>query len=260
MSVTTEKSLKLATLCTILVLSWFTPQMAMAEGKLLKFCYDPYPPYTLGTAGTPDGGLKVNLLEAVVDQINGLDASVTLMPWKRCQVEARLGNVDGILPLFKNDERSEYLEFSIGTFPQLSTFWYNVEKHPNGIEWSGKFEDISHLKLGMLNGGHINEDMETEFERKSGIQRARDMDILVALLQKQRVDLIAIDDNVGRFVIEQKKLSYTLVPVKVPISMRQSFFGFSKVSGANKYRNQFDEVIKRLEQDGTIEKIRLNAQ
>lgn len=251
---------KISTLCGMVFLFALISNIAAADNKILKFCYDPYPPYTLGTAGTPEGGLKVNLLKAVVDKINSLDASVTLMPWKRCQVEARLGNVDGILPLFKNDERSEYLEFSIGTFPQLSTFWYNVEKHPDGIKWSGKFEDISHLKLGMLNGGHINKDMETEFERKSGIQRARDMDILVALLQKQRVDLIAIDDNVGRFVIEQKKLSNLLVPVRVPISIRQSFFGFSKVSGANKYRAQFDEAIKTMAEDGTIEKIRLNAQ
>lgn len=229
-----------------------------AENTSLKFCYDPYPPYTLGSAGKPEGGLKVNLLEAIVDEIDNLEASVTLMPWKRCQAEARLGNVDGILPLFKNDERSEYLEFSVGTFPQLSTFWYNKEKHPNGINWSGKFEDISHLKLGMLNGGHINEEMETQFENNLGIQRARDMDILIALLQKQRVDLIAIDDNVGRFVIEKKQLGHLLVPVENPISTRQSFFGFSKISGATKYRNQFDDVIKKLDNDGVIDKIRLN--
>ena len=47
----------------------------------LTFCYDPYPPYTLGEQGPATKGLKVDLLRAVVARIDGVTAEVVLLPW-----------------------------------------------------------------------------------------------------------------------------------------------------------------------------------
>ena len=84
---------------TSLVLIFFP--LALQAGTELTFCYDPYPPYTLGKEGEAEGGTKVALLNAVVQRIKGLDAKVEILPWKRCQAMAGSGDVDGILPLFQ---------------------------------------------------------------------------------------------------------------------------------------------------------------
>lgn len=235
-------------------------KQAFADDKTLTFCYDPYPPYTFGASGTPSGGIKVRLLEAVVSKIDGLDATVILLPWKRCQAEVRSGKIDGILPLFKNDERLTYLSFSEPTFPQLSTFWYNENTHPNGIYWSKTFKELSNYKLGMLNGSFINAEMENVFEQNNGIQRARDINALFGLLEKGRVDLIAIDDNVGRYLVNSKNLTSYIKSIVEPISAENSFFGLSKESGADQFVDQFNEAIKSLSEDGTIERIRLQIE
>ena len=49
------------------------------------FCYDPYPPYTLGQTGKTTSGLKVKVLDAVFSEIDSANAEVVLLPWKRCQ-------------------------------------------------------------------------------------------------------------------------------------------------------------------------------
>ena len=83
-----------------------TSQAAHAEN--LSFCYDPYPPYTLGEEGPATGGMKVALLDAVMAQIDGVSATVTLLPWKRCQAVVRSGEMDGIL-LQKIEELTLYV-------------------------------------------------------------------------------------------------------------------------------------------------------
>lgn len=244
----------------ILLVTLGTTKLASADDRILTFCYDPYPPYTFGTSGAPSGGIKVKLLEAVVSKIDGLDAEVVLLPWKRCQAEAKAGKVDGILPLYKNDDRLSYLSFSEPTFTQLSTFWYNENKYSDGINWSGNFEELSSYKLGMLNGSFINGEMENVFEQKNGILRARDTDALFGLLEKGRVDLIAVDDNVGRYLTRSKTLEGRIKAVGKPISTEQSFFGLSKEAGTDQFLDEFNLAIKKLSEDGTIERIRLQIE
>lgn len=242
----------------LLIMSSLLSAPADAETNL-TFCYDPYPPYTLGTEGEPSGGLKVNLLQAVVDRIDGLTADVVLLPWKRCQAEAKNGSVDGILPLFKNDERETYLTFTIGTFQETSELWYGREEHPEGLEWDGDFRSLSHLRLGMLNGGFINKEMEQEFESKQEILRARDVKALMQLLLKGRVDLIATDDAVGRYHIVQNGWRERIDTLGTPISSKTSHFGLSKTTGADKYVGEFNDVIEKLEAAGTIKEILLDT-
>ncbi|MEP5731936.1 MAG: transporter substrate-binding domain-containing protein [Sulfitobacter sp.] len=230
------------------------------QAESLSFCYDPYPPYTLGTEGTPSGGLKVQLLDAVVSQIDGLTATVTILPWKRCQAEVRAGNIDGILPLFPNEERRTYMEFTDGTFDEQSTLWHRVDQFENGYSWSGDFDEISHLRLGMLTGSYVDEDMEDAFENQLGITRARDIETLMELLVLGRVDLVATDFAVGRHILKENGWQNDAQHMTKPIASRTSHFGLSKASGASRFLSEFDETISALHADGVIEAIYADAQ
>ncbi len=87
----------------------------------LVFCYDPYPPETIGKDGEyTTRGLKVRLLKAIVNEIDGVEARVMLYPWKRCQEQAKIGALDGIMPLAKNTEREQYLVFTESCWEQAS--------------------------------------------------------------------------------------------------------------------------------------------
>ena len=242
--------------CIVAVVLLFTTWSTASRGQNLSFCYDPYPPYTIGSSGTPSGGLKVSLLRAVVKRIEGVDATVTLMPWKRCQSETAAGQFDGILPLFVSDERKSYLAFSEPTFDQGASFLYSRNAHKDGLEWNGNYAEISHLRLGMLNGSIIDADMEAAFESHGGITRARDVSSLMEILHRNRVDLVAIDSTVARYKLFKMGLDKHIAKVSRQISTKHSHFGLSKVNGAaDKYLHQFDAIIREMTQSGEIDKI-----
>lgn len=221
----------------------------------LAFCYDPYPPYTLGDEGTPSGGLKVELLEAVVDQIDGLGASVTLLPWKRCQSVVRDGAMDGILPLFRNAERETYMALTDGAIQQRTTFWHRTGAFEAGFAWTGNYEELAHLRLGMLNGSYIDTEMETAFEEQRGITRARDMQTLMELLLRERVDLVAVDHSVARYILRTNGWEGQMQPIGRPIVEKMSYFGLSKASGADRHLEAFNAAIATLKEDGTFDAI-----
>lgn len=243
--------MKLSCMSTMLLA--LLPIAASAQTSF-TFCYDPYPPYTLGKTGTPTGGLKVQLIDAVFNEIDEARADVILLPWKQCQNQAKLGNVDGILPLFKNDERSQYMVFSESVFDQTSVFWYKKSKYPDGINWQ-HFSDLSHLKLGMLIGGFIDKDMEAVFEENRGIHRGKNVENLFQILSKDRVDLIAIDRGVGQYTLIQKGWQNDYAMVEKPIGVQESYFGLSKKSAAAALLDKINTVIAKLHADGTIQRI-----
>ncbi|MEO0691392.1 MAG: transporter substrate-binding domain-containing protein [Pseudomonadota bacterium] len=231
-----------------------TPGVARADTHL-TFCYDPYPPYTLGEQGPATKGLKVDLLQAVVARIDGVTAEVVLLPWKRCQESARDGQVDGILPLFRNAERAAYLDFTDGTFVQTSVFWYRKASFPEGLTWSRAYDDIAALQLGMLTGAHIDTKMQEAFEAVRPITRTAEMASLFLMLGHGRVDLVALDLQVGRHFMALNDWSDTFAAVDPPISSQISYFGLSRASGAARYLPQFNAALAEMRAAGEIEAI-----
>ena len=221
----------------------------------LVFCYDPYPPYTTGAIGDSAGGLKVRLLDAVVDRIDGVTAEVMLLPWKRCQEQARTGAVDGILPLFVTPERAEYLAFSDAAFDQENALFYRRVAYPNGFAWSGQFSDISNLRLGMVNGSVINTQMEAAFEQVRPIVRIADTPSLFGMLSFGRVDLVAMDLMVGQYQVQMAGLSDDILPAPDVISARTSHFGLSKASGADTHLDAFNRALADMHAMGLVNDI-----
>jgi ABC-type amino acid transport substrate-binding protein len=155
----------------------------------------------------------------------------------------------------KNEKRSQYMLFSDSVFDQTSIFWYKKSKHPDGINWNS-FTDISDLKLGMLIGGFIDKEMEETFEASKGIHRGKSVENLFQVLLKERVDLVAIDESVGRYVLNQKGWQDDITMTQKPISLQESYIGLSKKSKVATLLDEINKAITKLHKEGTIEKIR----
>ena len=227
-----------------------------ARAEILTFCYDPYPPYTLGTEGAPSGGIKVDILEAIAERLDGVTVEITLLPWQRCQAQTEAGVYDGILPLFQNDARRKYLTFSDSVLDQTSSLWFRASPLPEGVEWSGQYEDIAHLRLGMLNGSFINHAMEAAFTEGGGIFRARDTVSLFRMLERGRVDFVAIDDSVARYQLAELGLNAQVRQLLPVIAKAPAYFGLSKRTGADtRYLAAFNTILGELTRSGVIDDI-----
>lgn len=228
---------------------------AARADTLLRFCYDPYPPYTIQSPGAPLGGIKVTVLKEVVALIDGVDAQVELLPWQRCQEAVRTGALDGILPLFQNEERRSYMAFSDPVFLQESGLFYLHARFPEMLHWSGDAEDIAHLRLGMLRGSYIDGPLEASFATRYEIQRASSVDALFLMLLNGRVDLIAIDLVVGRHVANAMGVTDQVTWAERPISEKPSYFGLSKTTGADTHLEALNAALETLRGEGQLRRI-----
>ncbi|QDI76014.1 MULTISPECIES: substrate-binding periplasmic protein [Leisingera] len=237
------------------VLAAFLFAAAARAETVLTFCYDPYPPYTLGTGSIPSGGLKVDLLDAVMERIGGLSAVTVLLPWQRCLAQAKSGEADGILPLYKSPEREAFLAFTEPAFQQTNTLWYNRGRFPDGLAWSAGYAGVSHLRLGMVNGSVIDPEMEAAFSARNRIVKSGDAAGLMQMLLFGQLDLIAIDDAVGRYHVGLNGWHDRIAAAGKPVSSRMSHFGLSRASGAAAYLEEFDRAIRELKAEGEIGRI-----
>ena len=232
---------------------------ALRADTVLRFCYDPYPPYTIQESGQPLTGLKVTVLAEVVALIDGVDAQVELMPWARCQDAVRQGQLDGILPLFQNDERRTYMAFTNPVFLQESTVFYRASQFPDQLAWGGEADIIAHLRLGMLRGSYIDESFEDAFRAHRGIQRGSSVDALFLMLLNERVDLIAVDTSVGRYVARQMGVTKQVGWAQHPITEKPSYFGLSRKTGADAHLEAFNAALETLRASGGLWEIEQSA-
>jgi hypothetical protein len=199
------------------------------ETSEFTFCYDASPPYAYGKEGAvASRGLKVELAERFFKQIPEVKIKVLIQPWARCQLNAKIGTVDGILPLPVNSEHEQFLVYSRSVGSEQFSFWYNKKTLPNGIHWD-KFSDIAAMKLGMIQGAHIDDEMERAFTSKGSITRLADPQALFKLLQLGRIDILAIDGRVGRQIADENRFTDLAEAEKV-IGVQEVAFGFSKKS------------------------------
>lgn len=227
------------------------PAKAEAETRL-TFCFDPYPPYTYETDGKITSGLKVDLLQAVVSRIDGLSAEVQNLPWKRCQAQAEAGKVDGILPLFKTPARERYLAFTTGTFHETYNFWYRRAQFPDGLTWDGEIASVAHLRMGVLTGAFIAQELEAGLEPGNEIVWVKDVGSLMQMLEFGRVDLAVTDRIVGHYTVRQNGWQDSLQIVETPIASKPSYFALSRITGAEQYIEDFNRAIDEMHADGTI--------
>ncbi|MEL6479565.1 MAG: transporter substrate-binding domain-containing protein [Pseudomonadota bacterium] len=229
----------------------------LAPAQDLSFCYDPYPPYTLideAGEGAVEG-IKVRILEAVLARIEGVSAEVTLLPWQRCQSSVRIGDIDGILPLFANDDRRSYMVFTTDVLEETAVFWFKPARFPDGLPWTGDFAEVARLQLGMLRGGYIDGDMQAAFTAQGGITRGPSVEALFQMLYHGRIDLVATDRWVGEHYRAKLGMQQDLDFAVPPIATKHSQFGLSRVTGADRYLEAFNRAITTLRAEGRIEEI-----
>jgi len=215
----------------------------------LTLCHDDLPPYATGPGEWVTEGIKYQLVQQIMQEA-GLDFRVRLLPWLRCQLEATHGEVDGILPTFDTPERKKTYLFSEPVLLQENVFFYRKEQFPNGLNWSS-FKDLHGLRLGMLRGGRIDDEMERALSQGSEIARAGNPKELLNLLYYKRVDLVAIDKYAGLHELQQFGID-SIQPDTHAISKRWASLAISRQTAAAYLLPRINAAIHQLRRKGVL--------
>lgn len=249
-----KNSIILAYLLTFIAVSSASAQ-SMLEITLVE---DPWPPYIEGQLGkSASGGTLITLYKEVFKQIEGVKVNYKLLPWKRALIEVEKGAYDGIMALFKSQERLEVMDFSAPIFTGRTMLWYSSDKFPQKLEWNS-FEDLLPYQIVMLRGSAMGKPLLEA--RKNGIPlkivETNNHNQQFEMISRGRGDITVLTEIVGYHFLQNNKLKGSITPMEKPLSSDDIYYmAFSKKSPARKLIPQINKIITDMQKTGQLDKI-----
>lgn len=205
---------------------------------------------------TPYGGLSYDILEEIFLRMN-IDYEINLYPFSRCLIYAKEGIVDGITSLTKNQERSEYLDF---TEPHtIIDGLFVFRKEDKNVKWEDNrgYNHLITYRIGIVQDHNYGDEfkkaiLQYDLQTDSAITPKQNL----VKLKGKRIDVILISElEFNQLVKENKEFSDTFITYKNQINTSSYRIGFSNKSEAKKLIPQINQVISEMKKDGTLEKI-----
>jgi polar amino acid transport system substrate-binding protein len=222
------------------------------ETKTLRVVTSNYPPYT---GQGPTANSVFDNLALVVFNEAGYKVRLVYLPWSRAVKEVRTGKADAILGMWITEERKEWAEFS-PPLAENALVLICLEKNKFIIQTPlllrkktlGLVRDYAYPASINSAGAKIEYeiDEETNFKKLLG----------------GRIDYMLVDRGVATYLIKNRNanLKKSVIILEPPLAIQNLHIGFSKKSNlALEASLELIKSLRRLEQNGTLSKIRTEA-
>mgnify|MGYP000349312999 FL=1 len=201
------------------------------------------------------------------DKVSGIDADILRevarrmymnikfvpCPWMRCQRLVKEGKVDFMTSAVWTNERDEYAHFINPPYVTNSTFQFYVLTSSNVI--IQQYNDLYKYKVGDVRGAVKFERFDNDEKINKHFITADEQ--LIKVLVANRVDTIVGQQSQFDYMIKSqdynqiKKSTYQYVTNTSPVYM-----ALSRKSRYAKQAKQFSKIMKRLMDEGVVEKIK----
>ncbi|MTI05868.1 transporter substrate-binding domain-containing protein [Roseibium denhamense] len=235
------------------VLMAFLAMVSVPRAEPITLVTLEYPPYEYQDGDAVDG-IVVRLLRRAFDEL-GQEIDIQVLPWKRAQLMAKQGTVDGIFTVFKTEERLTYLDYSsVVVMPQEVSVWALED---TDVPFDGTMESLKDMSIGLVLG--VSYGQKTDDALRSGLldrlDYAFDSAQNIKKLLAGRTDVV-IMNRYGALYHLHLQNGYDRVQELTPVlSSVPSYLGFSKKRQLAGLRDEFDRVFQKMIDSGEYERI-----
>ncbi len=224
-------------------------QFAVAQETLLVSGHPNYPPITWKQNGTIIG-VAAELVKTILTELQVPFVIKATGPWKRVQQNAKNGTVDIITSAYLNEERKQYMEFSIPFITDPSVIFVLKGKGFTLNRWEDLIGKQGTTTLGESYGDELDQFIKTNLKMdrvKTHVQNFKQ-------LEKERVDYMLFPLYPGLELAWQT--GYADIVEILPLVLHEANFyiTFSKKSKFRYLLPQVNQIIQRLKSDGSIDK------
>jgi len=215
-----------------------------AAGEPLRLVANYWYPFT-GESLPNLGAASEVVLTALRDA--GYDAVITIEPWARLLVDVEKGRVDGVVAVWRTEERDRYLLFSD---PYYTNRIVVLARADSPMTFDGK-ADLAGKVVGVGRGYDYTPDFANDdsFTKESATTARQNLKKLAA----GRVDAVIEDDCIARFEMAQDDLAGRLKIFPKPLYEIPLYFGMNKDSpAAAEVIEKFDRSLEAMKRAGTI--------
>ena len=162
--------------------------------KVVKVVTLNYPPYT--GAALPGGGTMVRITREAMKRV-GFQLEVEFLPWNRALYELRTGSADGLVNIWRSEEREQWLHYSR---PILTNDVGLIVQKARPLRYA-RLEELRAYRIGTVRG-YAN---PVQFnEAKIPVFTSETDEINLRALASGRLDAVLIDRGVGRYLALSK--------------------------------------------------------
>ncbi|MCP3922022.1 MAG: amino acid ABC transporter substrate-binding protein [Desulfobacterales bacterium] len=200
-------------------------------------------------------GFTAEIVSAVFDEID-IKIKYNFLPWKRCELYVLEGIAFASFPYHKTEEREKQFDFSDSIGESTWKFFYLKQKIQKDVIWK-KLSDLKGYRIGCSLGNWYDKVFED-----AGIVRILDYapsdELSFRKLKAGRVDIVPTDELVGWSLIKRlfpqnvKDFGTVNKPLK---SGKLHLMISRKYPDASELKKKFNAVLKRIRQNGQMDKI-----
>ena len=226
----------------IIVSIFFITCPAYAEIKQLHVGISTgYPPFYFFDENNQPTGICIDIINQVAKSMN-ISVQYDSYPWKRMLNFGKEGKVDAVMPLFKTEEREDFLIFpEMGLIEETNRFFTHTS---NNIKYSGKLSDVINLRIGVIDKFSYGQEFDhTDFADKTIV---RDTELLISLVRNKRVELGIGNSKVIRYEAKKMDAADSIRFLTPPVTINSLFIGFSRNRVDQDFVNQFNKQLQKF--------------
>lgn len=211
-----------------------------------------WPPFTPNRYGYVREGLSFALIRSIFSRLN-YTVDLELVPQNRMLHYLQTGQKDGATIISINQERKAYIAFSEPLFRKTGYIYSLAKGKP--FVWQ-TYKDLKEKRIG-ITSGHNYGDEFTQAVKQQGLtveETTTDEQNFQKLLSG-RVDLVLCIDHTARTILQRPEFREKFSHAAKPYFEKAYHVGLSKKSPARDLMPQINEVIRQMQEDGTLDAI-----
>jgi polar amino acid transport system substrate-binding protein len=210
-----------------------------------------WPPYT--SEQLPENGFLTELMAIIVGEM-GMKPEFFFLPWPRATIITKQGGVFGAFPYAITVERQKDFYFSEVIHSDTAYMFYHKTRFADKPVFK-TVEELRQFNVAALRGDNISRYLK---ENQVNLQELTTPEQLLLMLQKDRVDMVAIEKKVGLSTIKHlfpEQLREFVMLDKPLLSTGSSLMVSKQYPNALTLLKQFNEALLKIQQNGTYERV-----
>ena len=232
-------------ICLLIVL------MVGLNANEFKVVLADYKPYSWLDKEGNVKGIEIDILNEAIGKRLNIPIKIYILPWKRAQNYVKDGQADAFIAVSTKQRASytkrneeKFLYWGVSLFSNKTNFHFESLK---------EVQKVASLKPFLL-GSMIGNGWSEKNLANMNVHWVNSMNQLLMILEKNRIDALADSPLVIKYHLKDVYFKNTIIELKRFLELPM-YLSVSKKSPFLWILPKFDETIKTMKEDGTLDKI-----
>jgi polar amino acid transport system substrate-binding protein len=232
------------------IIFWFSSAAVSLAQQSFVVSGNPYAPPVVWEEQRKLTGVAAELVDTIFTELSIPYSTRIVESWQKVQSETRAGNIDLIVSAYRNDERAQYLNFSVPYLAQPTVVVVEKGKEFRLADWNS-------LK-GRKGVSNIGESYGQELDRfiKENLDVGyHQLERAIQLLNLGEADYLIIDLYTALAYARLLRGEDSITILEPPITLQDFHLGLQKDSPLNAHLDDINKLLQQKVDSGEVARL-----